>query len=123
MINTVVISGRLTADPELRTTQSGKSVTNFTLAVDSRKGADPEWIDCVAWSAAAEILRKYCAKGDKIGVTGHIQTRHYQDKEGKNHKVTEVIAEMIDLPERSRIVADPEAVEPVADDDDDGLPF
>ena len=121
-MNSVNLTGRLTADPDFRTTQGGKSVANFRIAVSRFTKGEADFVPCVAWSSAAEILRKYCSKGDKIGVSGHLQTREHKDKEGNSRHVMEVIVESIDLPTQSRIVADPEAVEPVADDDED-LPF
>ena len=121
-MNSVQIIGRLSADPDIRTTQGGKSVANFSLAV-KRIGKDqPDWIDCVAWSNSAEILRKYAKQGDQIGSTGHLQTRTYQDKNGNNRKVTEVIAEAVDLLGRRESVPQsaPQHEEP---EDDDDLPF
>ena len=85
MINRVILVGRLTRDPELRSTQSGRSVVSFTLTVDRRKSrdADPnmptaDFISCVAWSQTAELLSQYTHKGSQIGVEGRIQTRNYE---------------------------------------------
>ena len=79
-INSTVIVGRLTRDPEVKQTQSGISVCNFTLAVDRQyKSGDErltDFIDCVAWRHTADFLGKYFSKGDPVGVTGHIQTRN-----------------------------------------------
>ena len=84
MINRIILVGRLTRDPELRSTQSGKSVVSFTLAVDRRKSrdADPnmptaDFISCVAWNQTAELMSRYTHKGSQIGVEGRIQTRNY----------------------------------------------
>ena len=97
MINGVVLMGRLTADPELRTTQSGKSVASFTLAVDrdfqqaGEKQAD--FISVVAWGKTAEFIDKYFRKGRMIAIQGRIQTRTYTDKDGNKRKAVEVVAD------------------------------
>ena len=94
MVNIVVLEGRLTDDPDIRTTAGGKLVANFTLASNRGKN-DPDWLDCVAWENSAEFLRKYGSKGRLILVKGHLQTRSYEDKEGKKRKITEVIVESL----------------------------
>ena len=99
MINNVVLMGRLTADPEMRTTQTGKSVGSFSLAVDrdfqqaGEKQAD--FIGVVAWGKTAEFIDKYFRKGRMIAVVGRIQTRTYTDKDGNNRKVVEVVADKV----------------------------
>ena len=104
MINRVILVGRLTRDPDLRSTQSGRSVVSFTLAVDRRKSrdADPnlptaDFISCVAWSQTAELLSQYTHKGSQIGVEGRIQTRNYEDPNvpGKRVYVTEVVCDSV----------------------------
>lgn len=95
-INISALTGRLTADVELKTTPSGVSVCSFSLAVDRNytpKGEEraTDFIDCVAWRNTAEFISKYFSKGSMIGIEGAIQTRTYTDKEGKNRKVTEVV--------------------------------
>lgn len=101
-LNNVVIVGRLTKDVELK--QAGEStVANFTLAVDKPYNKDKEhpeanWIDCVAWNKTAEFISKYFTKGKKIGVTGSLQTRTYEDKDTKKKiKVTEVMVSTADF--------------------------
>lgn len=94
-MNQVCIVGRLTRTPELRMTQSGTSVCTFTVAVnryvkDGESAAD--FIDCVAWQRTAENLAKYMSKGKMVGVTGRIQTRAYETKDGQRRKATEVVA-------------------------------
>ena len=96
MINNVTLLGRLTASPELKTTQSGISVISFCIAVERRytqKDGDKQtdFINCVAWRQTAEFITKYFNKGDLIAVTGEIQTRKYQDKDGINRTATEVV--------------------------------
>jgi len=96
MINNVVLMGRLVATPELRNTQTGRSVTSFRLAVD-RGYAKPgeqrqaDFIDCVAWGTSAEFISKYFQKGSMIAVTGSIQTRNYEDKNGNKRTAVEVL--------------------------------
>lgn len=97
MLNIAALMGRLTADPELRTTQSGLSVISFRIAVD-RNTADSsgsrqtDFIDIVAWRGTAEFVCKYFTKGQMIAVNGSIQTRSYEDKQGNKRTVVEVVA-------------------------------
>lgn len=98
MINRVTLIGRLTRDPELRTTSNGIAVATFTLAVDrnftnSRGERDADFINCVVWRKPAEILCNYTSKGSQIGIDGRLQTRTYDDKDGKRVYVTEVVIE------------------------------
>ena len=102
MINRVVLVGRLTRDPELRTTSSGNSVTTFTVAVErpyknaqGKRNAD--FVNCVIWRKAAENLCNFTNKGALIGIDGRIQTRSYDNKNGQKVFVTEVLAENFSL--------------------------
>ena len=100
MLNKIFIMGRLTRDPELRTTNSGTSVASFSLAVDRNyKGADGEketdFIDCVAWRQTGEFAAKYFAKGRMAVVEGRLQIRPWTDKEGNNRRSAEVIVDNI----------------------------
>lgn len=102
MINTVTLVGRLTRDVELRVSQSNVTVATFTLAVNrqfknSNGEREADFINCVAFKKTAEILNQYAGKGSQIGVTGSIQTRNYENKEGQRVYVTEVIANNIAL--------------------------
>lgn len=91
-MNIVNLMGRLTKDPELRKTQSGKSIASFRLAV--RRDADnTDYIACVAWNNTAEFIERYFHKGNMLAITGHISTREYTDNDGKTHQITEVVAE------------------------------
>ena len=97
-INSVVMVGRLTRDPELRVTQaSGISVTTFTVAVDRRvaqgKEKQADFVSVVAWRGLAESVAKYLGKGRLVGVQGRIQTRSYETDSGDKRYVTEVVAE------------------------------
>lgn len=91
--------GRLTADPELRTTQSGKRVASFSLAVDrdfQQSGEkQSDFISVVAWGKTAEFIDKYFCKGRMIAIVGRIQTRTYTDKDGNKRKATEVMADKV----------------------------
>lgn len=96
-MNNVVLVGRLTRDPELRTTGNGTSVTAFTLAVDRQYGKDKQadFISCVAWKKNAEFVQQYGSKGRMVGLTGSIHTRHYTGKDGREVYVTEVWANSV----------------------------
>lgn len=96
MLNVVVLTGRLTADPELKTTNSGLSVCSFSIAVDRRYKSGEErqadFINIVAWRSSAEFVCKYFKKGQAIAVEGSIQTRRYEDKDGNKRTSFEVVA-------------------------------
>lgn len=90
MHNIVCLIGRLTKDPELKTTQSGKSVCSFSLAVDGVKKKETHFIDCVAWNKTAENLAKFKKKGEQIAITGRLTTRNFEDRNGNKRKAVEV---------------------------------
>ena len=96
-MNLVCLIGRLTKDPELKTTQNGKSVVTFSLAVDGFKKGETDFIDCVAWNATAENLAKFKKKGEQIALTGRITTRSYEDRQGNKRKAVEVTCNTIDF--------------------------
>ena len=147
MINCAVIMGRLVADPELRTTTSGKSVTSFCVAVDRnyvRQGEErqTDFINVVAWRQNADFVTRYFHKGSMIAVEGSIQTSSYTDKSGNQRKQVEVVANNVSFcgskndsgtgasavsggfnePAPSYASADNSDFEEIVDDDDD-LPF
>ncbi len=100
MLNRVVIMGRLVAEPELKTTGSGISVSSFSVAVDRnyvKQGTErqTDFINVVAWRQTAEFVCKYFAKGQLIALEGSLQTRSYQDRDGHNRYVTEVVADNV----------------------------
>lgn len=100
MINRVVLMGRLVADPELKTTPLGVSVTSFRIAVDRsyvKQGEErkADFIDIVCWRSTAEFVCRYFSKGSLIAVDGQLQSRTYQAKDGTNRYVTEVVAENV----------------------------
>lgn len=99
-MNKVILMGRLVADPELKTTPSGISVTSFRIAVDRnyvKQGEErqADFIDIVCWRQRAEFVCKYFVKGQLIALDGSIQTRQYQDKNGNNRTAVEVVADNV----------------------------
>lgn len=131
-MNIVAIMGRLTADPELRTTQNGTSVTSFTVAVDREfKKDETDFLNVVAWRQTADFITRYFRKGKMIAIVGSIQTRQYEDKNGNKRTATEIIAEKAafcgDKAEGEKDTAETPKTEinAVFDDveADDGLPF
>lgn len=107
MLNTIVLMGRLVADPELRTTNSGVSVTSFRLAVDrnfTRQGEEKQtdFFDIVAWRSTAEFVSRYMSRGQLIAVQGSMQSRRWQDKDGNNRISWEVQADNVYFAESKR---------------------
>ncbi len=95
-LNKVILGGKLTANPEIKTTPSGTPVTQFSVAVNRRSKDNEQqadFINCVAWKNTAEFISKYFRKGSSICVTGRIQTRSWKDQNGQNRYATEVIVE------------------------------
>ncbi|RKD22889.1 single-stranded DNA-binding protein [Ammoniphilus oxalaticus] len=100
MINRVVLVGRLTRDPELRYTPSGVAVTTFTIAVNrtfsnAQGEREADFINVVAWRQLAELCANYLKKGSQAGLDGRLQTRNYENKEGRRVFVTEVVADNV----------------------------
>lgn len=100
MLNRVVLMGRLVADPELKTTNTGVSVTSFRIAVDrsyvkNGEQRQTDFFDIVAWRSSAEFVCKHFAKGSLIAVDGQLQSRQYQTKDGQNRTAIEVVADNI----------------------------
>lgn len=127
-MNNVVLIGRLTKDPDVRSTQDGKMVARYTLAVDRRgKDAGADFIGCVTFGKSAEFAQKYLNKGTKIAITGRIQTGSYQNKEGKTVYTTDVIAENHEFVESkgsAPAASSGDDFMRIPDDvQDDGLPF
>lgn len=100
-MNVIIITGRLTADPILRQTQSGQSVASYTVAVDRFRGSGKEkttdFINCVSWGKTGEHVAKWFAKGKPILVSGSLQTRKYTDKDGNNRVAVEVNATSVEF--------------------------
>lgn len=138
MLNTAIIMGRITADPELRQTPSSVAVTRFTVAVDrsyTKQGEErkADFINVVAWRGTAEFVSKYFKKGSMIAVQGAIQTGTYE-KDGVKHNTFEIVADNVsfcggknDGQSNNSSQIEPQATQtadnfiPMADDDD--LPF
>lgn len=102
MLNKISIHGRLVRDPELRTTPSGVSVCNFTVAVDrsyTKQGEEKQsdFFECVAWRGLADTIGKYFTKGKEIVVSGEMQSRKWQDKDGNNRISWEIMADSVDF--------------------------
>ena len=140
MLNVVAIIGRLAASPELKTTNSGKSVCSFRIANDSGyKDASGQsqtnWLDVTAWGKTAEFVCKYFPKGALIAIDGRLQSRNYQDKSGNNRNAVEVVVSNVSFagnkePAQSQNVANRAVSAPVVAnneyepiEDDGDLPF
>ena len=101
MLNHITIMGRLTRDPELRRTGSGVAVASFTLAVDRDFGKndngerETDFIDCVAWRQTGEFVSKYFQKGRMAVVSGRLQIRSWNDKDGNKRRTAEVVADNV----------------------------
>lgn len=143
MLNCVTLMGRLTADPELRTTTTGRSVCTFSMAVErsyakAGEQRQTDFINIVAWENTANFVSRYFAKGSMIAIQGSIQTRPYEDKNGNKRTAFEVVAREVSFcgskaetgttapvspaaPAPSYQTAVPSDFEEITDDDD--LPF
>lgn len=104
-MNKIVLLGRLTRDPEVKVTSTGKTTTSFSLAVDrpfSGKDGQKEvdFINIVAWNKTAEVVGNNVSKGQRLLVEGRLQIRKYQDKQGQNRTVSEVIADRVEFIEQ-----------------------
>lgn len=101
MMNKIYLIGNLTKDPELRKTPSDVSVCRFDLAVSRPANKDGEretdFFECTAWRGTAEAIAKYCKKGHKLCVEGRVQTRTYEDNEGKKRKVYDIIVNDVEF--------------------------
>lgn len=139
MLNHITIMGRLTSSPEFRRTGNGIAVTAFTLAVDRdyvEKGAErqTDFIDCVAWRSTAEFVDKYFDRGQMAVVSGRLQIRDWEDKDGNKRRKAEVVADNVYFGEPKRDAgvngAPHSGVKPapasdfaVLEGEDEGLPF
>lgn len=113
-LNRVMLIGRLTRDPELRYTQNGTSVANFSIAnnrtysAGGEKKEEVSFFNCVAWSKAAEVIEQYCKKGQRIGVEGRLRQRSWEDQDGNKRSVVEVVVENFQfLSSRNEMQASP----------------
>ena len=94
MVNNCMFIGRLGRDPESRFTQSGKTVVNFSIACSEKRGGEEytEWVNIVVWDKLGEICAQYLQKGSLVYISGRMQTRKWQDKEGGTRYTTEIVA-------------------------------
>lgn len=137
-MNDICLSGRLTADPEIFQTQSGKSVCRFAIAVQRPNVKDTtDFINCVAWNGTAEFVNKYFGKGEPIELSGYLTSRKYKDKSGSERICHEVICDRVSfvLQRPKQAVASEQGTAKKADGDqispedfeeilsDDGVPF
>lgn len=106
MINRVVLVGRLTRDPELRNTTTGKSVVNFSIAVNKRvktqDGRDADFFNIVAWNQTAEFVANYLTKGRLVAVDGRLESRKFTTQDGANREVVEIVADTVQGLDRPR---------------------
>ena len=132
--NKVILGGRLTADPELKQTQSGIAVVSFSIAVNRRysksatQQSETDFFNVTAWRQTAEFVTRYFSKGSMIAIQGHIQTRMYEDKNGNKRTSAEIVAQDVYFADSKK--SEEKAEEnPFAgnfaalDDEDMGLPF
>ncbi|MEN6384596.1 MAG: single-stranded DNA-binding protein [Phycisphaerales bacterium] len=117
-MNVFCFAGNITKDIELRTTQSGKKVASFSIAINEGKDKTM-FLNCVAWDKTGELLAEYCAKGDRLSGSGKIDVRKYNDNDGVTKYVTEVIVNQFDFPPKKSGEKPAQAVDDIADD----LPF
>lgn len=126
-MNRVCLVGRLTRDPELRSTANGTAVCNFTLAVDRRFKSDnqptADFINVIAWSGTANFVGEWFRKGMRVYVDGRIQTRNWEDKEGKKRFATEVVAEQVGFADGRQEKTESPTTARAEEIDDDDLPF
>ena len=103
-MNYVHVTGRIGKTPEVKYTVNNVAVLTFSLAVDRRRKEDGtkevDWIDCVAWEGTAELIGKYVDKGQRLGVTGHLQKRSWKTQNGEDRVVTEVLVKEVELIDR-----------------------
>lgn len=129
-MNKVILMGRLTKEVEVRYTQSNIPVASFSLAVNRRFKSegqpDADFINIIAWNKTAEFCQKFFKKGQQVAVIGRLQTRNYEDEQGKKHYITEVIAEetyFADSKKEGQSAFETDAILPTYNSDLDTLPW
>ena len=141
-MNKVILIGRLSKDPEARTTQNGISCSTFSVAIQrehrSQNGTyDADFFNVVAWRQTADYVNRYMGKGDRIAIIGSLQNRSYEARDGSKRYVTEVIADRVEglggrgsndgndggRPERQTAPAQPESADEFMEMEDEELPF
>ena len=110
-INRIIVVGRLTRDPELRTTSTGKDVVEFSIAVNKRikpaDGADADFFRVKAWGQTASYVGEYIGRGRLVSVDGRLESRKYTDKDGNAREIVEIVAENVNALDRPRENAQP----------------
>ncbi len=94
-MNSVNVTGRIGKEPEMRQTTSGKSVCNFSIALDEGKDQDPTWVDVTAWEKTAELVNEYLAKGDECGVTGRLRQERWEADGGEKRSRLVIVANQV----------------------------
>lgn len=126
MLNHITIMGRIGTDIELRRTGSGVAVASFTVAVDRdfKNGGEKEtdWLDCVAWRQTGEFIQKHFAKGRMIVVSGRLQIRNWNDKDGNKRKTAEIVVDNAYFGDSKTSAAPAQNFAPI-EEADEGLPF
>jgi single-strand DNA-binding protein len=126
-MNKVILIGNLSKDPELSTTTSGISVCKFDIAVQRRFETNGEretdFFKIIAWRGLADNCAKYLHKGDKCAIVGSIQNRSYEDKNGKKHYVTEIIADEVEFLSTRKEERNEPKLSPAPEEIQDELPF
>ena len=119
MLNKCILMGRLTKDPELRHTNSGKAVTTFTVAIDNGYGDNKttDFINCVAWEKTAEFIKNWFTKGRMIVLVGRIASRTWESEDGRKNYVTEVVVNEVSFAGEKKEETTGEFV-PVENDED-----
>ena len=103
MLNHLTIMGRLTANPEIRRTNSGKAVCSFTIAVDKPgKDSGASFIPCVAWEKTAEFIEKYFSKGSLLALEGRVESRQYETNDGQKRTVVELVVSQTHFCEKKK---------------------
>lgn len=130
-MNKVIMIGRTTKEIDLRTTNNGKTVATFSLAVPKQRREDgTDYFDCVAWGKLGELIERYVGKGHRIAVSGRLSKRSYTDKNGNSREVTEIVCDDVEFlqekPKETSKQAETEIPSVSMDfesDDDEELPF
>lgn len=124
MMNIAILQGRLVQDPQVRRTDSGKTCTSFTLAVErDQKDRQADFLDCVAWQQTGDFVGKYFLKGDPILIQGSVQNRSWEDKLGNKRTKTEVIAARVWFCGGKPKPAPDSMAYPLLEENDEKLPF
>lgn len=120
MLNKCILMGRLTKDPELRHTNSGKAVATFTVAIDNGYGENKttDFINCVAWEKTAEFIKNWFTKGRMIALVGRISTRSWEGEDGRKNYVTEVVVDEVSFAGEKKEETTDSGFIPVENDED-----